>query len=153
MASKDPQRHIMVINDTPHLLELFGELLGDAGYRVTLDRFTAEADELLAQVRAQQPDLIILDYIIGAEAHGWQFLQMLKMSRETREMPVIVCTAAVQVVQELQPHLDEMGVGVVLKPFDIDHLLSVIAKTWEGPTHHRHAVAAQANKAANEKNT
>ena len=153
MASKDPQRHIMVINDTPHLLELFGELLGDAGYRVTLDRFTVEADELLAQVQAHQPDLIILDYVIGAEVLGWQFLQMLKMTRETREIPVIVCTAAVQVVNELQPHLDEMRVGVVLKPFDIDHLLDVIAKTWEGPPYLRNAVAARAEKAANEKDT
>lgn len=151
MVSSNPQRHIMVISDTPHLLELFSEFLEEAGYRVTPDRFTAEADQLLANVKAKQPDLIILDYIIGDEVSGWQFLQMLKMSRETRDIPVIACTAAVQVVQELQPHLDEMRVAVVLKPFDIDHLLSMVAKTLEGTTHHRHVVAARADKAAREK--
>ena len=147
MAPPDRQRHVMVINDTPHLLELFCELLQDAGYQVTPDRFTVEADELLAQVQAMQPDLLILDYIIGDEGRGWQFLQMLKMNRETREIPVIVCTAAVQVVTELQPHLDEMGVAVVLKPFDIDHLLDVIAKTWEGPGHLRKAVVDRTDNA------
>jgi hypothetical protein len=29
-----------------------------------------------------------------------------------------------------QTHLDAMGVGVVLKPFDIDNLLAEIDKMW-----------------------
>jgi hypothetical protein len=56
--------------------------------------------------------------------------QMLKMDRETRDIPVVVCTAAIKLVADLQPHLGAMGVGVVLKPFDIDHLLAEIDKMW-----------------------
>ncbi len=133
MAKTPPQRHIVVINDTPQLLDLFVELLGEAGYRVTPDRFTVDADCLLAQVKAAKPDLIVLDYIIGDESRGWQFLQMLKMDRATRHTPVVVCTAAVRQVEELQPHLDDMGVAVVIKPFDIDHLLAVIARALDAP--------------------
>ncbi len=134
MVKESPQRHIVVIDDTPQLLDLFVELLGDAGYRVTPDRFTVEADRLLSDVKAAKPDLIVLDHIIGNEGQGWQFLQLLKMDRETRDIPVIICTAAVRQVEELQPHLDEMGVAVVLKPFDIDHLLAVIANVWDTPS-------------------
>jgi CheY-like chemotaxis protein len=133
MGKDGRPRHILVSDDTPQVLALFQDLLGEAGYRVSVDRFTVETDQLLAQVKDQQPDLIILDFIIGAEQQGWQFLQMLQMDRDTRAMPVVVCTAAVRLVTELQPHLDEMGVAVVLKPFDIDHLLGVVAGTWEAP--------------------
>jgi CheY-like chemotaxis protein len=134
VANKERQPHILVINDMPQILDLFVELLGDAGYRVTPDRFTLETDLLLAQVKELAPDLILLDLIIGAEGMGWQFLQMLKMDRETRDLPVVLCTAAVRQAEELQSHLDEMGVAVVLKPFDIDHLVGVVAKALEAHT-------------------
>lgn len=131
MAKKEQQPHLLVINDTPQILDLFVELLGEAGYQVTPNRFTIETDLLLAQAKKLDPDLILLDLMIGAEGLGWQFLQMLKMDRETRQIPVVLCTAAVRQVEELQSHLDDMGVAVVLKPFDIDHLTAVVANALE----------------------
>ena len=131
MAKHGGQRHILVINDTPEILDLFQDLLGDAGYRVTTENFAVPYDRKLVQVKEVRPDLIILDFIIGGEALGWQFLQLLRMDRETRDIPVIVCTAAVQQVTELQNHLAEQGVAVVLKPFDIDALLREVEKVWE----------------------
>jgi len=124
------QRHIFVINDTVAILELFTALLEDEGYRVTTDGFEIEMVELLSRVKADRPDLVVLDFLIQDEGKGWQFLQMLKMDRDTRDIPVVVCTAAVKLVEDLQTHLDAMGVGVVLKPFDIDHLLAEIDKMW-----------------------
>ena len=130
MAKRGDQRHILVINDTPEILDLFRDLLGDEGYRVTTDNFAAPFGQKLQEVKELRPDLIILDFIIGGEGFGWQFLQMLKMDRETRNIPVIVCTAAVTQVRELQNHLDQMGVAVVLKPFDIDVLLAELDRVW-----------------------
>ena len=124
------QKHIFVINDTIAILELFTSLLEDEGYRVTTDGFSVEMVELLNRVKAERPDLLVLDFLIQDEGKGWQFLQMLRMDRETRGIPVVVCTAAVKLVEGLQTHLDAMGVGVVLKPFDIDHLLAEIDKMW-----------------------
>jgi CheY-like chemotaxis protein len=124
------QKHIFVVNDTIPILELFSALLEDEGYRVTTDGFSIEMVELLNRVKADRPDLLVLDFLIQDEGKGWQFLQMLRMDRETRDIPVVVCTAAVKLVEDLQSHLDAMGVGVVLKPFDIDHLLTEIDKMW-----------------------
>jgi CheY-like chemotaxis protein len=124
-------KHILVINDTVAILELFTALLEDEGFRVTTDGFSVEMGEMLERVKAEQPDLIILDLVVLDEGKGWQFLQLLKMNRTTRDIPVILCTAAAKLVEELQVHLDEMRVGVVLKPFDIDHLLLVIRRVWE----------------------
>jgi CheY-like chemotaxis protein len=125
-------RHIFVINDTVAILELFRSILEDEGFQVSTDGFSIELVEMLDRVRASAPDLIILDFVILDEGKGWQFLQLLKMDRATKEIPVIVCTAAAKLVEELQMHLDAMGVVVVLKPFDIDHLLEEIEKVWQG---------------------
>lgn len=122
------QQHIFVINDTVAILELFRSILEDEGYRVTTDGFSVELLEMLGRIKESRPDLIVLDFVILDEGKGWQFLQLLKMDREARHIPVIVCTAAARLVEELQTHLDTMGVVVVLKPFDIDHLLHEVQK-------------------------
>lgn len=126
----DARKHILVVNDDPAILELFKELLEEDGYKVTLDKFDRQTGDLLDNIRDLQPDLVIMDFIIGGEASGWQLLQVTKMERATRDIPVIVCTAAIKQVTELSVHLDEMGVHVVIKPFDIDNLLGVIERTW-----------------------
>ncbi|MFN8593867.1 MAG: response regulator [Thermomicrobiales bacterium] len=124
-------RHVYVINDTVAILDLFAALLGDEGYRVTTDGFSVEMEELLERVKADHPDVIVLDFIIQDEGKGWQFLQILRMDLATRHIPVVVCTAAAKLVEELQVHLDTMDVEVVLKPFDIDHILSAIDRALD----------------------
>ena len=128
MPTKGDGAHVYVINDTPAILDLFRELLEEEGYRVTTDSFNPmELEAKLAEIRDAGPDLVVLDFMIGGEGIGWQLLQLLRMDRETRPVPVIVCTGAVRQAEELQPHLAEMGVTVILKPFDIDRLLAEIA--------------------------
>ena len=114
------RRHVLVVNDTPEILDLFREILVEEGYRVSLYSYAFR----------DRPDLIVLDFIIGDENHGWQLLQKLKMDRETASIPIIVCTAAINLVRELEGHLREKGVGVVLKPFDIDDLLLEVNQRW-----------------------
>ena len=126
-------KHVFVINDTVAILELFRSLLEDEGYRVTTDGFSVELVEMLGRVKDVNPDLVVLDFVILDEGKGWQFLQLMKMDREARDIPVIVCTAAAKMVEELQVHLDSMGVIVVLKPFDIDHLLKEIDHVLKSP--------------------
>jgi DNA-binding response OmpR family regulator len=128
MSLNARQRHVLVINDTQEILDLFREILEEEGYRVSLYSF---AFRDLEEIEAQRPDLIILDFLMDGDAHGWQLLQKLKMSRITAEIPVIVCTAAIHLVRELEGHLKEKGVGIVLKPFDIDDLLREINAVWE----------------------
>ncbi len=132
MAKGTTPKHVFIIDDTPAILDLFRELLEEAGYAVTLDTFAGDLTDELARVQGANPDLIILDFMIGGEQIGWQFLQMLKMERATANLPVIICTGAARQVSELQGHLDAMGVAVVLKPFDIDHLLHQVEQSLEG---------------------
>lgn len=122
------QRHVLVVNDTPEILELFREILEEEGYRVSLYSYAVRD---LDDVKRDKPDLIVLDFIIGGENHGWEMLQKLKMDRATATIPIIVCTAALSLVRELDGQLREKGVAVVLKPFDIDDLVDVVNGCWK----------------------
>ncbi len=125
LASRGSRGHILVVNDTQEILELFRAILEDEGYELSLYSF---AFDDLAVIKERQPDLIILDLLIGNEDHGWQMLQKLKMDRETAAIPIIVCSAALHLLRELEGHLKEKGVGIVPKPFDIEDLTRAVDK-------------------------
>ena len=123
MTNPTPQRHILALNNEQAVLDLFRDLLTEEGYRVTTRQY---ADKDLDAIVALKPDLIILDYMWPEEDGGWSLLQMLRMDRRTAKVPIVLCTGAKQKVEELDGHLQQMGVRVVLKPFDLDVLLAAI---------------------------
>jgi CheY-like chemotaxis protein len=123
MTANAQQPHIICINHSPDVLGLLRELLEDAGYRVTTWSHT---DKDLDALVALAPDLITLDYMWSSADDDWIFLQVLRLDRRTAPIPLILCTGAVAEVQALMPHLQEMGVVVVFKPFDIDQLLQAV---------------------------
>lgn len=124
-ADEASASHILVINDTQEILDLFRAILEESGYRVTL---IASAVEEMQKITTLHPDLVILDLVFGREFLGWQTLQKMKMTRETATIPVIVCTADVRHAQEVQGYLTEKKVGLLLKPFDIDELLLLVSR-------------------------
>lgn len=118
----------LVVNDTKEILDLFRDILTEEGYDVILNTYAPRDLDALLEV---DPDIVILDFMMGNEAVGWQLLQKMKMHRSTQLIPVIVCTGAVQMVRELDGQLASKNVGVVLKPFDIDDLLNTLTATIE----------------------
>ena len=113
---------ILVVNDTQEILELFRMLLEEQeGYDVVLSGFPIQQVKEIEHIK---PDLIILDLVLGDEKTGMQMLQMLKMQRSTATIPVLVCTAALQIVREQEGYLVSQGVHVVYKPFEIDDLMA-----------------------------
>jgi DNA-binding response OmpR family regulator len=118
--------HIVVVNDTQEILELFREILEEEGFKVSLYSYAFSDIEQIVKL---QPDLVLLDFMISGEDLGWQMLQKMKMDRRTAGVPVVVCSAAKRLLDELDGHLESKGVGVVLKPFDIDELVEEIRTT------------------------
>ena len=123
MADQSQPRHILAINNSPDVLNLFVDLLGEEGYRVSTLIY---ADRDLPKIASSDLDLIILDYQWATEDDGWTLLQMLRMNRATAAIPIILCTGAVSHVRETEGHLQTMGVDVIFKPFAIDPLLQLI---------------------------
>jgi DNA-binding response OmpR family regulator len=124
---------ILVVNDTEEILELFRLFLEEEqGYDVVLAGFPFQQ---IKDVEAIQPDLIIMDLIFDDEKSGLQMLQMLKMQRSTANIPVIICTGALQLIREQEGYLVSQSVHVVYKPFDLDHLLENVKQLLESHEH------------------
>lgn len=115
----------MVINDTADILELFEQVLTDAGYEVVLHSIQIHN---LEPVEAVMPDLVIVDQLFGDEKAGWQLIQMMRMSTITENIPIVVCSAALKQLQELEGHLKNMQIEVVVKPFRIHDLLRAVER-------------------------
>jgi CheY-like chemotaxis protein len=118
-------KKILVVNDTEEILELFRDIVEGMGHRMVGMSF---APDDLAAVKETDPDLAILDLMVGSEGHGWQLVQKMRMSTDTAHIPVIVCSAAVKDVREQEGWLTANGVKVVLKPFSVGDLELAITK-------------------------
>ncbi len=132
MAGRLHGEHIMVLNDVAEILDLFKEILEEGGYTVTLGSMVpGEIGRTFKEVQRVMPDLLIADFLFGHEPLGWQLIQMLRMDRSTVALPIVVCTAAVTAINELNSHLGVMGIGVVIKPFDVDALLDEVRRVLD----------------------
>lgn len=124
-------KHVLVVNDTEEILDLFRSILEELGHRMTAWSFSPDD---LRKVTEIQPDLIILDLMMGAtELQGWALLQKIRMNRPTEKIPVIVCTAATHWVREQEGWLAASGVKVVLKPFRVADLERAVAHAFSLP--------------------
>jgi DNA-binding NtrC family response regulator len=126
--SETPRRaRIAVINDDTAFLDLMRDLLEtEENYEVLVCKEWKGAYEF---VKREKPNLAILDIRIGGEEHGWTILNLLTLDPETRPMPMIVCSAAIQSLHEHQDMLSRFGIRALPKPFDLDMLLSTIEQT------------------------
>jgi len=111
-------KHILIVDDDALLRRSLAFSLEKANYRVST---AATAEDALAQVRLDLPDLVLLD--IGLP--GMDGLDALRSLRRQIDVPVIFLTAR---RRELDQVLGlEMGADdYVTKPFDTDVLLARI---------------------------
>lgn len=119
-----------MIDDTAVILQLYDDILSDEGHEVHLD---AGPTLDLDRVEQLAPDLIILDYLFGQEASGMLMVQQLLMRPSTARIPLIVCTAAVNLMTAVQPDLERQGIAVLHKPFRVADLLDLIARAVAPP--------------------
>jgi len=116
----------MIIDDEPFILMMIEDKLKRAGLRVVTHRQSVNAVE---RVRAEEPDLIILDWMMP-EISGLEVLKALKADTELSRIPIIMLTAKSQEEEE------KLGLsyGVekyITKPFSPKKLLADVLETLE----------------------
>lgn len=133
------QPHVLAVDDDAPLGELFRELLAGEGYRVTV----AAVPPSTAEVARLRPDLLLLDLRLGGPEDGWQVIARLAGDPATASVPVVVCSADIEELGRRRAYLTTREIGVVLKPFDLDDLLTAVRRglardgcrdAWGGPT-------------------
>ncbi len=122
---------ILVINDDQSILELFHLILEGEGYKVSSSLVIYED---VKDVEQLNPDLIILDVRVGYYAGGLLLLQKLKMYPPTKDIPVIICTAALNEMREQEETFRQKGIPVLYKPFDMDELLKLVQQFLPVPS-------------------
>lgn len=118
----------MVINNSDDILALFHKILSSDDCEVFLQVFL---NSDLHEVRKIQPDLIILDFYVGREGIGWEFLQLLKMEDSTSKIPVLICTTAIRLANEIAGYLASKQVTILRKPFESRDLAASVKLALE----------------------
>jgi DNA-binding response OmpR family regulator len=109
---------VLVVDDEHYIVDLLADLLEEEGYRV--DRAYDGIDALEA-IERRAPDVVVAD-VMMPRLDGLSFVSRLRERGDP--IPVVLMSAA---VTPRNP-----GVAFVAKPFDIDHMLSVIAEILQG---------------------
>jgi CheY-like chemotaxis protein len=104
---------ILVVDDDPDTQIIIPAALTHAGYEL---RVAEDGLAALAAIRSEIPDIIILDFAMP-NLSGPDLLRVLKSHGETRNIPVIACTA-VAGLSDVPELLDQGFAEVLLKPVD-----------------------------------
>ncbi len=127
MTATSKRKHVLAGDDSAAVRDLVREVLESAGYQVSLSASPLN----LQTVKRVDPDLVILDFMIDdGEGSGLRLIDALRADPATSTLPIVVCTGAVQKVREQERQLALNHVHVVLKPFDIDDLLTAVNQCW-----------------------
>jgi two-component system response regulator MprA len=114
---------ILVIEDDAGIRETLSEFLRSEGFRVDLACDGAEGLERLA---ARRPDLVLVDLLMPGMC-GRQFLARLRADPSTRSLPALLMTGS-----RSAGAAAEAADAVLVKPFELDELLSAIGRLRPG---------------------
>ena len=113
-------RHLLVVDDEPHIGLVLRPFLEQLGYRVSIAKTLGEARTAMRAT----PDGLLLDIHLP-DGSGLDFLRDLRNQRGTARMPVLVLTAEGEdrVLREAR----RLGAALVTKPFSPTKLSQRIA--------------------------
>ncbi|MHB9092526.1 MAG: response regulator, partial [Chloroflexota bacterium] len=117
-------RRVLLVDDNPDTLRLFGRYLEGQGYRVLVAQDGSEGIRLALQ---EQPDAVVLDVMMPAQ-DGWEVLQVLSNRVETADIPVIICS----VIAQRDLALSLGAVDLLAKPVNLPSLAEALSRCLGG---------------------
>ena len=132
MGTLAQRPHILLVDETPGILDPIRMLLEEEGYRVS----TAVAPPDAARLVELAPDVIIQEVLFQRRPEvGWAALTQMRLTPALARVPVILCTTASGRVTETATAatLDRLGIRVLLKPFMFEDLQAIVADALATP--------------------
>ena len=120
---------IVVVDNDSTFIYMMKELLEEEGYEVAT---CLEGESAVECIERERPALVILDVRMEAADTGWVILDQLQKNPSTRDLPIIICSAALDDLRARQASLQDSGIAVICKPFDIEDLLCLLTETLQG---------------------
>ena len=81
--------HILIVEDDPSLSELLQYNLDNSGFRASV---VSEGDEAINAILTEEPDLVILDWMLP-NLSGIEICRQIRQNNDTKRMPIIMLTA------------------------------------------------------------
>ncbi len=117
---------ILIVDDERDIRELISDILIDEGFTT---RLAGTSDECLAQLKASEPALMILD--IWLKDSAMDGIDILKMARKQYpEVPVVIISGHGN-IEIAVAAIKQGAYDFIEKPFNIDQLLVVIGRAME----------------------
>ncbi|MBI4424291.1 MAG: response regulator [Elusimicrobia bacterium] len=112
---------LLIIDDEPDLVEALAMRFRVSGFEVET---AADGRQGIERVRSFRPNVVLLD-VAMPEMNGWDVCRALRADPATRELPVLVMTAAM--LRGADEAARSVGAdGVVRKPFDDRALVAAV---------------------------
>ncbi len=111
--------HILVVEDETALVEILRYNLEKEGFKVTV---AVDGEEALAAINDQQPDMVILDWMLPLVS-GLEICRQIRRKPETRDLPVIMLTARGEEADRVRG-LEVGADDYVAKPFSPSELIA-----------------------------
>lgn len=123
---------ILVVDDDPDFVSVVRTILLSAGYEVDT---AANSGQALQRMRAQRPDVILLDIMMSYVLDGLDVTREMAQDPALKDIPVLIVSAltSVEGVSGMFPTDEAPAVdGWISKPVDPDDLLRRIAEVLPG---------------------
>ena len=114
-------RHVLLIEDEPHIAEAICFILRRDGLQVTA---FANGTGAVAEVRKVKPDMVILDLMLPG-ASGLEIVAGLRSDAATRDLPVLMLTAKGQ-GRDREAALQAGVTQFMTKPFANAEMLAAV---------------------------
>lgn len=122
---------VLIVEDEPPLVEVLKYNFDKEGFRTAI---AMDGEEALLQVEEQQPELVVLDWMLP-KLSGIEVCRQVRQRAETRSLPIIMLTARGEETDRIRG-LDSGADDYVVKPFSPSELVAraraVLRRTQPG---------------------
>ena len=121
-----PRRNVTVVDYSPDVLTLLGDVLRSDGFKVSL----LDGATTFMAIVDSQPDVLVIDWRLGTGSlNGGDIIREARSNHALRAVPIIVCSAA---LDELEAVADELAqvpqLYILNKPFSLEELEACVGQ-------------------------
>jgi CheY-like chemotaxis protein len=124
MEARVTKQKVLIIDDSPLVLEMAKDILEEAGYIVHTATNGIEANQHIFSLDGRKPDLILLDIMMPLLS-GNKKADLLRQSEHSRDIPVLLISSkSEQELKELA--YESYAAGYLCKPFTKQGLIEAV---------------------------
>jgi PAS domain S-box-containing protein len=129
-SRRDPLRKaaVLIIDDDPDFIDVMKDILEDDGFEVSTASTGADAFPMLFSTK--RFDIVLLDVAMPGMT-GYEVCRALKSFETTKEIPVVMLTAAGQ-SEQISAGFEAGAAGYLVKPFDLSDFRKTLNRVLGG---------------------